>query len=334
MLRPTGILVAINARERQEFLPEPLWSELLVLAGRCVWADTNQLGEGQFERLLADIDPEILVSCWSTQSLPACLPPRLRYVCHLGGSVRKLVNRSQLLDGLRVTNWGGSVARYVAECALLHTLACLRRLADWTLKMHSHGAWGDAATLTASLFERRVGLHGFGFVAREFTGILRPFNCHVSVCAPDVDACAEARYGVKCSASLEALFAENDIIVELAPLLPATVGTVTEQHLRLIRPGGVFVNVGRGAVVDEKALLRVAMEGHIIIGLDVYHTEPLPPDYPLRGLPNVVLTPHIGGPTTDRRRDVGELALENIRAYTRNRPLSGSVTTSVYDSST
>jgi phosphoglycerate dehydrogenase-like enzyme len=122
--------------------------------------------------------------------------------------------------------------------------------------------------------------------------------------------------------------------VELAPLIPETKGVVTEHLLRLIRPGGAFVNVGRGAVVDEAALLRVAREGKITLGLDVFAAEPLPVDSGFRGLPNVTLTPHLAGPTTERRRDAGEFALHNLRAYAEGRPLQAVITPQVYDTST
>ena len=164
--------------------------------------------------------------------------------------------------------------------------------------------------------------------------LLHPFGCRLSAFAPDVDGTAERDYGVKAAPSLEALFAENDIIVELAPLIPATQGSVTEKHLRLIRPGGVFVNVGRGAVVDEAALLRVAKEGKIWVGLDVFTVEPLPADSGFRGLPNVTLTPHLAGPTTDRRRDAGEFAMHNLRAYAEGRSLNAVVDLRAYDTST
>jgi phosphoglycerate dehydrogenase-like enzyme len=156
----------------------------------------------------------------------------------------------------------------------------------------------------------------------------------ISAYAPDVDATTAARHGIKAAASLEALFADNEIIVELAPLIPETTGIVTEKLLRLIRPGGVFVNVGRGAVVDEAALLRVAQEGKIAVGLDVFSLEPLPADSGFRGLPNVTLTPHLAGPTTDRRRDAGEFALNNLRAYAEDRPMQALITPRVYDTST
>jgi phosphoglycerate dehydrogenase-like enzyme len=200
--------------------------------------------------------------------------------------------------------------------------------------MHREGGWKDGRTETASLYGRRVGLHGFGLVSRELIKLLAPFGCAVSAFAPDVDAATEARYGIKRAASLEDLFSHNDIIVELAPLIPATTGSVTEKHLRLIPPGGVFVNVGRGAVVDESALLALAREGHVAVGLDVFTAEPLPADSGFRALPHVSLTPHLAGPTIDRYADAGAFAVKNLHAYANARPLEAVVTPEVYDFST
>ena len=276
----------------------------------------------------------MLVTCWKTPPLPPTLPANLRYVCHLAGSIKHLVTREHIERGLLVSNWGGSISRIVAEWALFHILSCLRRATHWTLAMHKAGAWKDGGSETASLFGRRVGLHGFGLVARELVRLLQPFGCVISACAPDVTAETEARNGVRRVATLEELFAGNDIIVELAPLIPATTGIITEKLLRLIPPGGVFVNVGRGAVVDEAGLLRVASEGKIMVGLDVFTKEPLPVDSGFRGLPNVTLTPHLAGPTTDRRRDAGAFALDNLRAYAEDRPPQAVITTRIYDSST
>jgi phosphoglycerate dehydrogenase-like enzyme len=233
-----------------------------------------------------------------------------------------------------VTNWGGSISRIVAEGALMHILSCLRRATHWALGMHREGAWKNHDSETASLFGRKVGVHGFGQIARELVQLLRPFGVEISVFAPDVTPEAETAHGIRGAGSLESLFAENDIIVELAPLNPQTAGCVQEKHLRLIRPGGIFVNVGRGAVVDEDALHRIASEGKIQFGLDVFAHEPLPVDSPLRGLHNVSLTPHIAGPTTDRRRDAGALAVANLAAYAEGRPLRGVITPEVYDIAT
>jgi phosphoglycerate dehydrogenase-like enzyme len=334
MPRPSILVAAVTTQELHDFLPEPLLSGVKALTGRFEHLDPGVMSAPDFYRALQELDPEILLTCWKSPPLPEQLPPRLRYVCHLSGSVRKFVTRRHIERGLLVTNWGGSISRIVAEWALFHILSSLRRATHWTLELHRAGGWKDGATVSSSLFGRRVGLHGFGRVARELVSLLQPFGCPISAFAPDVDAATEACYGVTPAASLESLFADNEIIVELAPLIPETSGIVTEKLLRLIRPGGVFVNVGRGAVVDEAALLRVAREGKIMFGLDVFAVEPLPADSGLRGLPNVTLTPHLAGPTNERRRDAGEFAANNLRAYVDGRPLQAVITPQIYDAST
>ena len=187
--------------------------------------------------------------------------------------------------------------------------------------------------MTQSLVGRRVGIHGFGLISRRLVPMLRPFTSEIQSFSPHVPDEEFSNLGVRRLQSMEELFATSDIVVELAALTPQTYHIVKENHLRSIPEGGVFVNVGRGAVVDEDALVKVAKEGRLQIALDVFEKEPLPKDSPLRGLPNVTLLPHLGGPTRDRRRDAGALALKNIRAYLQGEPMEGKVTLEVYDRS-
>jgi phosphoglycerate dehydrogenase-like enzyme len=334
MPRIATLVAALTAQEVSDFLPGPLLDEVRGIADDFVLLDPSEKGEGDFQRRLLAANPDVLLAGWKTPPLPPELPPRLRYVCYLAGSVRKLVSRAQIENGLLVTNWGGSVSRVVAECSLMLTLVCLRRAGHWVCAMRRPGVWKDGRTETASLFGRRVGLHGFGLIARELTRLLRPFGVEIEVCAPESDPALYAAYGARRASSLEELFANNDVVVELAPLNPETMGIVTERLLRLIPAGGVFVNVGRGAVVDEEALLRVAREGRIQVGLDVYATEPLPADSGLRSLPNVTLLPHLGGPTTDRCRDAGVFALRNLRAHAIGKGLESVISPEVFDVST
>ena len=335
MPRISSLLAVLTPTEVREFLPEPLLAQVRTLAPEYRLIDPTTVTAAEFSRQLASINPDVVLGCWKTPALPEPLPSRLQYVCYITGSVKRLISRSHLESGLVVTNWGGSISRTVAEAALFHILACLRNASFWAVTMHQPGvaAWKNGLTDARSLFCRTVGIHGFGPVARELVGLLKSWNCPITAFAPDLTAELAHAYGVERAASLDALFAENEIIVELAPLIPATTGIVTERVLRLIRPGGVFVNVGRGAVVDEAGLLRVAREGRISIGLDVYTVEPLPADSGFRELPNVSLTPHIAGPTIDRYPDAGAFAVKNLRAYVDGRPLEAVVTADIYDQS-
>ena len=227
MPTPTFVLALLTAEEVRDFLPEPMWSELRALGGGFRHQDPLALDAAQTDLLLRELDPEVIVAAWKTRPLPHALPPRLRYVCYLCGSVKKLVTRAQLEQGLLLTNWGGSISRIVAEWALFHVLCCLRRATSWALAMHLEQGWKNSGTETASLFGRRVGIHGFGMVARELVRLLEPFGTQVQVFAPDVDATAEATWGVRRARSIEALFAENDIVIELAPRPPEPGGIGT-----------------------------------------------------------------------------------------------------------
>lgn len=331
----TAILAVLSARERRDFLPEPLLGRLQTLGRRFECIDAESLSPADWPALLARHDPEILVACWKTPPLPATTNPSLRYACYLAGSVRKFVSREALERGLLVTNWGNSISRVVAECGLMLTLSALRRASHWALAMHREGAWKDQSTIYfESLFERRVGFHGFGAIAQELARLMVPFGVPMAAYSPSVPDAVLARHGVTRAASLDALFAESQVLIELAAYTPANYHVVNERLLRLLPEGATFVNIGRGAVVDEAALLCLAREGRLQIALDVFETEPLPPEHPFRGLRNVTLLPHLGGPTIDRRRDAGALGLRNIEAYLAGTPLEAQVTPEIYDRST
>ena len=89
-------------------------------------------------------------------------------------------------------------------------------------------------------------------------------------------------------------------------------------------------------MVDEAALIRVARDraDDLQIGLDVYETEPLPKDSPLRGIPNIALLPHIAGPTKDRRQDTASFAIENLQRFLQGKPLESLITLEIFDRAT
>lgn len=327
------VVLALAPWEVEQFLAEPVFGEIKQLFPGLQIYDPQQTDREDWVTMLNRVQPEILVTCWNTPRLPDTLPASLRYVCHLGGTLRGLMPRQHLERGLIVTNWGGSIARTVAEGALTLTLASLRKLDMWHVRMKEEGGWKQVSDRVESLFERRVGIYGFGLIARELVRLMAPFGNTISVHAPVPDELL-AKFGAKRAPSFDALFAENDIVIVLAPLVPETRGSVTERHLRLIPEGGLFVNVARGAIVDEPGLIKVAQEGRLQIALDVYHNEPLPADWPLRRCKNVTMTPHVSGPTEDRRRDVGALALKHLRAYREGRPIEAAITPAIYDAST
>lgn len=332
------ILIALDQIERRSFLPGRLFESFEDLAD-CVRCFDTEKGTGEdYFQVLAEFQPDAVVACWSAPRLPDDLleitDGRTRYLCALGGTVRGLVSERLIRQGLLVSNWGGSISRVVAECGLMMIIASLRRVNQWALRLHVQKAWKQRGEQTDSLFGKRVGIHGFGAVARALVTQLAVFKTPISSYAPGVPRSLLEEFGVNQVESLERLFAESDIVVELEALTEERRGMVREEHFRSLPDGGVFVNIGRGPLVDQAGLERVAQEGRIQVALDVYGSEPLAEDSPLRGLPNVLLLPHVAGPTMDRRRDAGEQGLENARRYFANEPLLSPVTLEVYERST
>ncbi len=330
------ILLALTDEEIQDFFPDPLFDQLLSIFPNHLLLPSNSLEANEFNRNIGKFRPEIILSAWKTPALDQSrldeYLQHLKYYCYVAGSVRKKVPRGFIEKGLLVSNWGNAVSETVAECALLLILSCLRRSHHWALAMHTEGSWKPERWVeNNSLFGKRVGLHGFGNVARALVELLRPFEVEVIAYSEPVPESILRSSGVGRAESLEELFLRSQVLVELEANTPENYHSIEERHLRMLPKGACFVNVGRGALVDENALIRVAKEGKLQIGLDVYEREPLPPDSPLRGLRNVNLLPHIAGPTHERKGLCGRLALENLKSYLRGERPKHIISLDVYD---
>ena len=334
------ILFALTAQERDQFFP----SQDLAAIGamECLSVDACSIPSPDWwSSLLQEIRPTILVSCWGTPMVPYPLVASglvpLRYVCHASGSVRKVVPREFITNGGVVTNWAGLVGNSVAEHALLLILASLRNLPQWHLALGEdmNKRWGKGPQMgTLSLRGRNVGIHGFGNIARELARLLKPFEVNCRAYSEGVPAEIMRQHGVAPCNSLEELFANSDVLAECESLTPKSVGIVNADILKLMPKGGVFVNVARGAIVDQAALDCLARNGHIRVASDVFREEPLPQNSPLRTNPNVLISPHIGGPTADCYPRCGEFALKNISRYLAGEPLEGRITLEIFDRST
>ncbi len=330
-MKPSSIIASLSQDIFQQFLCDHHRTDEIVASILRVDPDSS------YPHLVEAINShgaEILITGWGSVPLSENFTrdcPTIRYVCHLTGELRWLLPRSLIQEGLLVTNWGSAISDNVAEGALFLILACCRRATHTVMSMHARRGWDLTIEPPVSVLEKRVGIHGFGNIARQLTLLLNPFRCSVSAYSPPVsDAMFEA-YSTRRETSLERLFEQNDVIVELEALTPHTQNMVGKNLLERIKPGGVFINVGRGKVVAERDLEEVASRRAIFIGLDVYSQEPLPADSPLRGLENVFLTPHLSGPTPDRYSLCGEHALANIRSDLLGEPLVGLIGVNEYD---
>jgi phosphoglycerate dehydrogenase-like enzyme len=203
----------------------------------------------------------------------------------------------------------------VADHALALMLACVRRVVAGDRAMRE-GRWPSAAELGVPhrLRGSTLGLLGFGRIARAVAERAQAFGMDVLVHDPAVGEEDAARLGVR-AVDRDALLGEARIVSLHVPLTPATHRLVGRAELDRLRPGAILVNTSRGEIVDEAALVEALRDGRLAAaGLDVFEREPLPPDSPLRTLPNVVLTPHSAAFSTEA---LAELRTRSIRDVIR-----------------
>lgn len=299
----------------------------------------DQAGEG--EPIIEKIhhqSPEILITAWSTPSLEPLLSQpdcRVKYVCHLTGSIRKLVPRAFIENGGHVTNWGTLANTAVAEHALLMALAALRNLPQWGAVIAGpRNVPATRALGTQSLSGKRIGIHGFGGVAQALVRLLRPFTDSIQSYSAGVPPEFHRSFDVEPSPSLSQLFAQSEVLFECEALTSATRHSVSADMLGLLQNDAVFVNVARGDLVDEAALIREASSGRIRVALDVVTSEPLTSQSAVSRIKGAVLSPHIAGPTLDQYPKIGELAVANVERYAAGKALQSLVTLEMFDRST
>jgi phosphoglycerate dehydrogenase-like enzyme len=177
------------------------------------------------------------------------------------------------------------------------------------------GGWQH--TLGLELAGARLGVVGLGNLGAEVARIGLAFGMDVVAWSQHLQADRAAEIGVRAMAKDE-LFSTSDVVSLHLKLSDRTRGIVGAREFALMRPTAYLVNTSRGPLVDERALVEALRTGLIAgAGLDVYDVEPLPPDHPLRTLPNTVLTPHIGYVTTATYAGWWEQVVEDIASWAR-----------------
>jgi phosphoglycerate dehydrogenase-like enzyme len=328
------VLIALSQWELDTFFPAEKAERLKSLLPDTQWVDPSILDSNAWLKLLETVRPRVLVSCWRTPRLPA-VTEHLRYLAHVTGSVRGVLPRELLERGVMVTNWGTFAAPYVAEHALLLVLASLRSIRGWDGALSIAKFPSETAYLqTRSLHGARVAIHGFGLIARELVKLLKPFHVEISAYSFGVPEQLMLDHGVRPVESLEKLAEFAPIFVSCEALTDRTRKSIDHQVLSRLAVGSVFVNVGRGAVVDEAALVEVGKNRQLRVASDVFAEEPLRENSPLHELPGAIYSPHIAGPALDQYPRCGELLLQNLQRYLAGQPLEQQVTLEIFDRST
>jgi glyoxylate reductase len=153
--------------------------------------------------------------------------------------------------------------------------------------------------------------------------LVAPFGMRVIAVkrSPDPELARELGIEIRPMDTLDAMLAEADYVSVHLPLEPHTVKFVGAERIARMKPGACLINIARGPIVDQDALYEHLRSGHLGgAGLDVFAEEPIDPDDPLLGLPNVVVTPHVAGATEEMQLRLAELSAANIRLVAEGKP--------------
>ena len=211
----------------------------------------------------------------------------------------------------------GVNAESVAEHALLLMLACLRKLP--TINQNTkNGVWKkqEQGVQTAELKGKTVGIVGMGNIAKTLVGLLKPFKVNIlyyNLVQMDENFEAENNMAF---VGMDELLRNSDIVTIHCALTPETKNLINTETLRAMKDGAILINTARGEIVDPAAVADALRDGKVsYAALDVHAQEPIPEDYPLKDIENVILTPHIAGVTADSFRAMMHDAFRNIECF-------------------
>jgi glyoxylate reductase len=279
------------------------------------------VGPGGWRDALADADALL---CLLTDRVDAALlerAPRLRIVANAVVGHEHVDLAACRARGIVVTNTPDVLTEATADLTWALLLAALRRLpqAERSLRAGEFHGWGFRDYLGTDLGGKTLGIFGMGRIGRAVARRAGPFGMRVvyhgrNRLSEDGERPLAARY-----VSFNELVETSDVLSLHAPLTPETRHAIDHDVLRRMKPGSWLINTGRGALVDEAALVEALRDGRLAgAGLDVYEHEPRIAAG-LLDLPNVVALPHIGSATLETRTAMAMLAARNAHAVLSGR---------------
>jgi phosphoglycerate dehydrogenase-like enzyme len=251
----------------------------------------------------------------------------LRWVQLISAGVPGDLCRAAHARGLTLTNLAGLYGPTIAEHALA-LMTVLARNLHVALRNQARRRWdrGVAKTLW-DLHGRTLAVVGLGNIGRGIARLARCYGMRVVGCRRTDQPVADVDRVYPCR-ELHEMLGEADVVAVAAPLTDRTEGMLGAAEFAAMRRGVLYVNVSRGPVAQEAALLDALRSGHVAAaGLDVYAAEPLPDDHPLWTMPNVVVSPHYSGETVNNSSLPLERFLRNLHNWRVSQPLEGRVST-------
>ncbi len=288
--------------------------------GEIVWNEYDrQMTVEEIKEKIADCD--VYVTCWGSPRLDKEIldcAPNLKLLTHVAGTVVPFVSDEMWARGIRVICGNDYFAESVAEGTIAYMLSYLRQIPFFSSKLMNEKEWKCGDFYNESLIYKKIGLISYGAISKHLVKKLLPFNVELLVYdIVDIPKEDQKKYNFR-QASMKEIFSTCDIVSVHTPLNDHTYHLVDDRLMSMMKRDALFVNTSRGAVVDQAALTKHLENGDFRAVLDVFETEPLPKDDKLLSLSNVLLMPHMGGPTVDLRKILTKHLLIESRDFIDN----------------
>jgi D-3-phosphoglycerate dehydrogenase len=249
---------------------------------------------------------------------------RLKVIGRAGVGVDTIDVEAATEKGVAVMNAPAGNTISAAELAFALLLSLIRKVpaADRSMR---EGKWDRSSFSGTELYRKTLGLIGAGRIGGEVAKRARAFGMRVLAYDPYLSADAARGMGVELT-TLEGVLRDADAISLHVPLTESTRGILGAAQLAMLKPGCVVVNAARGGLIDEAAIIQRLKDGKLAgAAFDVFDQEPLPADHPLRAVPNVVLTPHLGASTEEAQLNVAIEIAEAVKLALLDGDFAGAV---------
>ncbi|MGB1014565.1 MAG: NAD(P)-dependent oxidoreductase [Nannocystaceae bacterium] len=292
---------------------------LEILAHKVVYRP--ELTSAELPAALAELSADILV-VRSTRVTSECLGAcdSLSVVIRAGAGVNTIDLTTASRRGIFVANCPGKNAIAVAELTMGLVLSLDRRIVDATAELRA-GTWNKKRFgKSRGIFGQRLGLIGFGMIAREVATRAQAFGIEIQAYSRrGIAADVAEKYDVSVAPDIDTILRQNDIVSLHVPYNDNTHHMIGREQLALMQPGALIINTSRGGIIDDAALYDAVREGRVRAGLDVCEGEPSSShgdyDNQLLQLQGVYATPHIGASTSQAEAAIGEEVVRIVRAY-------------------
>ncbi|XP_037819878.1 glyoxylate reductase/hydroxypyruvate reductase [Lucilia sericata] len=280
------------------------------------WSEPNPVPR---EELLKQIKGKDALFCALTDKIDAeviaAAGPQLKCISTISVGYEHIDLEACKKNGIRVGYTPDVLTDATAELTLALLLSVNRRLFEANKEVYNGGwkSWAPSWMCGQGLKGSRVGLFGFGRIGQEIASRLVPFKPSLITYTTRTQRPEEAKKVQATYVSFEEMLKESDFIIACCALTPETKEIFNSSAFGQMKKNCIFINISRGAVVDQKALYEALKEKRIMAaGLDVTTPEPLPLDDPLLTLDNIVVLPHIGSADTNTRTEMSRITAVNI----------------------